>query len=86
MFPILFFSFLFLLSIILTFGVLNGWFERTPKTDEQTVQEYFARANTAKRIHKVGKFFAIGAMVVMIFVFLYWTFGRFIMWGYYLFF
>lgn len=86
MFPVLFLSFLFCLAVLGVFAIKYEWLHGKPMSDEETVRRYLAREKSAKRIHKVGKFFAVGAMVIIIFVFLYWTFGRFIMWGYYLFF
>ncbi len=84
MFPSIVMSMIFALAVLGTLSIKNGWLQRKPKTDEETVQAYLARANTVKILNRISNVFIFSATVVVLFVFFYWTFGRFLIWIWYL--
>ena len=86
MFPIVFFSFLFGLAILGAFAIKYEWLHGKPMSDEETVSRYLAGEKSAKRWDKIIKFVTFVLMIIFLFIFFYWTFGRFIMWLYYIFF
>lgn len=85
MFPIILITLIFCLSVVGVLAIKYEWFYGKTVSDEETVKRYLAKEKSAKILDKTISFLCFGFSIIFLFIFFYWTFGRFIMWAYYLF-
>jgi len=82
---------MFLLSSLLFLSIHYGWWSHKSTSDEETVRKYLAKLERPAYVQKFYKGLYLtgcgisifGGLIVFSFI-LYWFFGRYILWAYYL--